>query len=193
MKFNTIWNNQSDYLFNFIKDQVDTNEIAEDILQEIAIKFNRALESRIIKNPESWLFQVARNTIADHYRKTSKNQAFSYHEIPEIIDNNNSSTCYCDLSGFVIKNYLPEKYGNPLYMADIEKVPHKEIAAKMNLSLTAAKSRIQRARILLKERIETCIDITYRQDGSITGFDLKKGCDLPRDLLNEIERLNLSI
>ncbi|WBX76021.1 sigma factor-like helix-turn-helix DNA-binding protein [Tenacibaculum ovolyticum] len=103
----------------------------------------------------------------------------------------NSSACVCDLSEFVIKNYLPEEYSTPLYLSDIEQKKQQEIAEILNLSLTATKSRIQRARKKLKELITNCIDISYNKKGQISDFQLKNNCELPQELKDEIKRINL--
>ncbi len=191
MDFDLIWSKYQIYLYNFIKGNSKSKTDAEDILQEVAIKFQQAMEKQHIENHKSWLFQVARNTVADFYRKESKNFAIQNTELNDILDNKVSSTCFCDLTAFVIKNYLPEAYGSPLFMSDIEMLPQKEIALKLNLSLTATKSRIQRARKLLKKKVEHCIEITYRPDGSVSDFYLKPGCKLPDNILTEIEKLKI--
>lgn len=191
MDINLIWNKHKTHLFNFIKEKTKSLNEAEDMLQEVAIKFQLAMEKQHIQNHKAWLFQVARNTIADFYRNEATNPIVLNAEIPETKDHSTSTACVCDLTGFVIQHYLPEKYGQALIMSDIEAIPQKEVAKKLKLSLTATKSRIQRARKLLKERVEECVDIEYRQDGSIGEFNLKKGCQLPQELLQEIDRLKL--
>ncbi|MEQ8474050.1 MAG: sigma factor-like helix-turn-helix DNA-binding protein [Marinoscillum sp.] len=188
MSFNTIWSKYETHLFNFTREKVDSVESAQDILQEVAVKFSTALKNGSIEKHESWLFQVTRNTIADYYRREFKKPATQADfPVAEAYD-----PCVCDLAGFVIQHYLPAKYGQPLFMADIEKIPQKEVAERLNISLTATKSRIQRARKMLKDRLEDCVAITYRANGSISDFHLKSGCVLPPELLQEMEKLKLS-
>lgn len=134
---------------------------------------------------------MARNTISDFYRSEATNLKAASAEISELIYQDSSTACVCDLTGFVIQHYLPEKYGQPLFMSDIDAIPQQEIAKKLKLSLTATKSRIQRARKMLKERVENCVDIQYRHDGTIGDFNLKQSCQLPPELLQEIDRLKL--
>ncbi|MEE9361127.1 MAG: sigma-70 family RNA polymerase sigma factor [Cellulophaga sp.] len=189
MTFNKIWKIHKSPLLNFIKTKIDDAHIAEDILQEVSIKLFDTLKREIeIKNYKTWLFQVSRNTIADYYRKDIKRSELSINQ-PET--SNNSSTCVCDLSGFVIQTYLPEKYSKPLYLSDIEQKPQQEIAKMLNLSLTATKSRIQRGRKKLKELVNECIDISYNNRGQISDFQIKNNCELPQELKTEMERINL--
>ena len=189
MTFNEIWNKNKDHLLSFIKTKIDNEHIAEDILQEVSIKLLENLNRKtIIKNNKTWLFQVTRNTVADYYRKNKKHSKLSINQ-SEI--STNSSICVCDLSGFVIQTYLPEKYSKPLYLSDIEQKPQQEIAKMLNLSLTATKSRIQRGRKKLKELVSECIDISYNDKGQISDFQLKNNCQLPQELKIEMERINL--
>ena len=79
-------------------------------------------------------------------------------------------------------NLLPEKYHKPLIMAELENKKQKEIAETLSLSLTAVKSRIQRARILLKKEMLECCHLEFGKQGEIISFDIKAHC---APLLNE--------
>lgn len=187
--FKEIWNNHKTHLSNFINTKVNDKHIAEDILQEVSIKLYDNLNRKTeINNYKNWLFQVARNTIADYYRKNKKGTEILESQSEITIDSN---ACICDLTGFVIQKYLPEKYSKPLYLSDIEQKPQQEIAEVLNLSLTATKSRIQRGRKKLKELVSECINFSYNNRGQISDFQLKKDCELPPELKNEMERINL--
>ncbi|TCI84537.1 sigma factor-like helix-turn-helix DNA-binding protein [Tenacibaculum sp. M341] len=187
MTFSEIWNIHKDHLQNFIKTKIDDAYIVDDILQEVSIKLLHSFHKKtIIKNYKTWLFQVTRNTIADYYRKLKKETDLSISTT-----DTRPASCVCDLSGFIIQTYLPEKYATALYLSDIEKKPQQEIADILNLSLTATKSRIQRARVQLKELVNECVQISYNNKGQITDFHLKNNCELPTELKNEIDRLNL--
>lgn len=151
MTFNEIWNKHHDHLLNFIKTKMDDENIAEDILQNVSIKLIDNLDRNTeIINYKSWLFQVTRNTIADYYRKNEQHSELSLEHSEISI---NSSACVCDLSGFVIQTYLPEKYSKPLFLSDFEQKSQQQIAKMLDISLTATKSRIQRGRKKLKENI----------------------------------------
>lgn len=189
MTFNEIWNNHKSHLQNFIKTKIDNDVIVEDILQEVSIKLYDNLNRKTeIKSHKNWLFQVARNSIADYYRKHKKHAELTIDQSEINVD---SSPCVCDLSGFVIQMYLPEKYSKPLYLSDIEQKSQQEISEILNLSLTATKSRIQRGRKKLKELISECIEISYNKKGQISDFQLKNNCVLPLELKNEMKRINL--
>lgn len=189
MDFETVWNDHQIPLFNFITNKVESHAVAEDILQEIAIKLHAQISSNSeITNVKSWLFQVTRNSIADYFRKHEK---YAKPSLPPVEISNPSEVCVCDLSGFVIQKYLPPTFSEPLFMSDIEGRPQKEIAEELNLSLTATKSRIQRGRKKLKELIDDCIEISFNNKNQIVDFQIRKDCELPPELKLEMDKMNL--
>jgi len=56
-------------LFYFIRGRVNSDEDAEDILQDVWYQFSNVLETEPIEQTSAWLFRVARNRIIDKYRK----------------------------------------------------------------------------------------------------------------------------
>lgn len=56
-------------LFYFIRGRVNTDEDAEDILQDVWYRFSSVITSEPIQETSAWLFRVARNRIIDKYRK----------------------------------------------------------------------------------------------------------------------------
>ena len=56
-------------LFSFIRKRVNTDEDAEDILQDVWYRFSYTSENEVIDQVSAWLFRVARNVITDKYRK----------------------------------------------------------------------------------------------------------------------------
>ena len=122
MNFEEIWNTHKEHLKNFVLTKVEDDAVAEDILQEVGIKLHQ--NKKEIANHKNWLFQVTRNTIADYYRKKAKitQTDTTYISLPTI----NYQACPCDLVEVVIKKALPEKYGIPLIMSDLYKIPQKD-------------------------------------------------------------------
>ena len=56
-------------LFYFIRGRVNSDEDAEDILQDVWYQFTNVLDREPIEQTSAWLFRVARNRIIDKYRK----------------------------------------------------------------------------------------------------------------------------
>ncbi len=56
-------------LFSFIRGRVNTDEDAEDILQDVWYQLSNQPEAGAIEQISGWLYRVARNKITDKHRK----------------------------------------------------------------------------------------------------------------------------
>ena len=67
-----LWDRYSRRLLAFIRSRVSDDADAEDILQELFIRVHRnlcCLPEMERHRPESWIYQIARHLIIDHYRR----------------------------------------------------------------------------------------------------------------------------
>ncbi len=174
-KFENIWNNFYEYLSGFVEKRIYDIELKEDCLQEIFIKINNGLPS--LKNDnklESWIFQIARNTIIDFNRQKEKQRSAQIIrqdlEI-EINDSKNTEIAEC-IVPFI--KQLPLKYSEPLMLYEIEGLSQKEISRKENISLSGAKSRIQRGRLKLKNALNECCKFELDRRGNILDYSTKQ-------------------
>lgn len=87
---------------------------------------------------------------------------------------------------------LPEKYATPLQLSDIEELKQKEVAQKLNLSLTATKSRIQRARNLLKEKIIECGNLEKDEKGNLISLEIRSDCKPIQKSLRKKNLINVA-
>ena len=119
------------------------------------------------------MFQIAHNTTIDYLKKQNK---FT-NNVPENYDNEDYDV-YQEANEIVkpLMQFLPEKYAIPLQLSDIEELKQKEVAQKLNLSLTATKSRIQRARNLLKEKIIECGNLEKDEKGNLISLEIRSDC-----------------
>ena len=67
---------------------------------------------------------------------------------------------------------LPEKYSIPLRLAELEGMPQQQIADQLGLSLSGAKSRVQRGRVKFREQLMACCDFEINEHG-ISGYSPK--------------------
>ena len=84
-EFSKIYDTYSTKIYRFIFLKVSSQEIAEDLASEVFIKAWGAFQARQIENIQAYIYQVARNAIADHY-KGKKLQTVSVDETIEILD-----------------------------------------------------------------------------------------------------------
>ncbi|WP_299455319.1 sigma-70 family RNA polymerase sigma factor [uncultured Microscilla sp.] len=192
MTFEKIWNQNEHLLLGLIKKKVHSEVLCKDILQEVGIKLHQALvQQHPVKNYQTWLFQVARHTTIDFYRKDQGHERLTTHDLPECILEASAITPLYKLSEFIIENYLPEEYGAPLLLSDLEQLPQKEVAQRLGLTLAATKSRIQRARKKFKETISHFFEVEQNERGQIVDYHLRQGVKQPQALLKELENLKL--
>lgn len=169
-----LWLEHKSGLKNFIYKRVKDNDITNDILQEVLLKtYNFCLTRSGIRNMRSWLFQVAHNCIVDHYRK-KQNTSFELAEISE----QDEQLGLQDAAGLVVPllGFLPEKYAIPLKLADIDDLKYADIAHQLGLTLTATKSRVLRARQLLRNKFLTCCHLELDKNGNLISAAAKESC-----------------
>jgi len=169
-----IWTESKDKLFGYVLSRFKNRALAEEVTQEVLLKIHKSCCSdREISNLNSWLYQIAHHASLDIVKRETK-----HGQLDQTDENDSSSIAWEELSFFLepLINFLPEKYAIPLKMADLENIPQKEIAAKLGLGLSATKSRIQRARLQLKEEILACFNLETDKNGIPISFELKDNC-----------------
>ncbi|MGL2993250.1 sigma-70 family RNA polymerase sigma factor [Flavobacterium sp. TSSA_36] len=174
------------FLKNYILKKVQDTTIAEDIVQEVMLQLIESHQkNKAIANVKAWLFQVARNTIHDYFNKNNIDSI----EIDEILLDKNAQTFELSVYDYIIPmiQLLPKKYAEPLYWSDIDKIPQIEIAKKLNINLSAAKMRIQRARIQLRELFVDSCDIEYDANGNFVTCTVKKNCTTVQNHLDDFK------
>lgn len=166
------------YLKSYILKNVQDKALAEDIVQDVMVKLiNTHRDAKEIKNIKAWLFKVSKNAIYDSFKKN--NLTFELQKDWDISEDANADFSIVLTEDYVIPmiEMLPEKYAVPLLLADIEKTPHKTIAAQLNMSLSATKMRIQRARIKLRELFVECCTLEYDKNGAVINCTVKEYCE----------------
>jgi len=76
---------------------------------------------------------------------------------------------FLEYAGFVVSE-LPEKYRKAVHLVDIKGLPLKEVAKELNISLSGAKSRVQRGRKMIKEIILKCCEVNTDKYGNILDY-----------------------
>ncbi len=157
-------------LFGFIRKRVNTEEDAEDILQDVWYQLTATVDTEPIEQVSSWLFRVARNKIIDRYRKKkpeSLEDALAFENedgefnLKEILlaDNKNPETEY--LRSIFWKELesaleeLPQEQREVFIWNEMEDVPFKEIAERTGLSINTLISRKRYAVLHLRNRLQT--------------------------------------
>lgn len=154
-----IWKAYSTRLLHFIEARVNKND-TEDILQEVFLKMHsRINDLRETSKIEPWMYQITRNTIVDYYRSKKTDTVLpTQFNLSETENNTASIELAACLEPMI--NDLPDKYRNAVMYSEIDGKTQKEVAEIENISLSGAKSRVQRGRLLVKKMLEDCCKIT---------------------------------
>ncbi len=171
-----VWNNINNRLTNFVLGKVKDSDLTKDIVQDVFLKVFTKIDT--LKNDDkvvAWIYQIARNEIISHFRKTKNNILIKEIELTQT--SNESLTSEVAKCLHPLIDSLPEKYKEALILADIEKIPQKEIAKRLNISYSGAKSRVQRGREMLKGTLEQCCTITTDVYGDILDYKIKRSCN----------------
>ena len=175
-----IFNEYHSKLHGFILSKVGDSSLTDDILQDVFTKiYSRIGSLRGSSKMQSWIYRITRNVIIDHYRSHMKVEELPESlEIPDpdLGDKTRQEIEQCFLP--MIKN-LPERYSDALEMSAIEGLTQKEVALRQGISLSGAKSRIQRGRSMLKDMLLDCCRFELDHMGNVMGYVQKEEtCDM---------------
>lgn len=154
-------------LFRFIRGRVNSDEDAEDILQDVWYQLSNVLNLDDIEQMNGWLHRVARNKIIDKYRKpamdsleasSSKEDGFNFKELL-IADATTPETAYLkDLFWnelFTALDELPEVQRQVFIWNELDDMTLQQIADKTGENLKTIISRKGYAVKHLRKRLET--------------------------------------
>lgn len=179
------WQDLRTELVRFVRARVADEAAADDIVHDVLLRALRELEG-----PEppvhlrGWLYRVTRNAIVDHYRARRVPEALG-EELPEEVgaapaeDEGSAerelARCLAPLLGT-----LAPDYREALTLAEVDGLAQWEIAERAGLTLSGAKSRVQRARKMLREAILACCRVEVDRRGGVVDYQQRSGC-APRE------------
>jgi RNA polymerase sigma-70 factor (ECF subfamily) len=168
-----IWRKYYDRLLAFLRSKVESSEEAEDILQELFIRVHSGIccmqEWTVM---EKLIYRIARNLIIDHYRKSRAVEELPVdtegeYGMPEL-DQDPIAKLAFSLRETV--DELPEPYRSALVSTEYDGLTQAQLAEREGISLSAAKSRVQRARAKLKEALLECCHFELDSRGGIMDY-----------------------
>lgn len=176
-----IWTHLSSDLRRFIRRRVSDDHAADDLLQETFLRVHRNLETlHEADRLAAWVYRIARNVIHDHRRRAT-NGAVALADADPADDADGQARCQgCDWQDEMV-GALPDTYREAVQLSEVEGLSQQEVADRVGLSLSGAKSRIQRGRALLKEALERCCRFEFDGRGNPMGYDPKPDRKVCRD------------
>ena len=158
-------------------------EDAKDLVQETFLKAYKALDSYVEgTNAKAWLFKILKNAYINQYRKKSRRPAkVDFEEFIGYQDKEESSIAeYQDLREEIFENLLgdevtvainslPIDFRTVILLCDVEGFTYEEIAKIIDIPIGTVRSRLHRARNMLKDKL--------KQYAISLGFKDKRGKD----------------
>lgn len=174
-----IWTDFHKELKTFILNKTRNSADTDDILQEVFIKIIRNIDKvNHAENLRHYLYGIVRNAINDYFR--SRKQIVDNSEIEEKITEEETQTLNTTIAECCIKpfiNKLPGNYRDALLITEFQDISQKDLAEKLNISYSGAKSRVQRGKEKLKELILNCCAYQSDKYGNLIDTEDKNcGC-----------------
>jgi len=171
------WQSLRAELVRFVRSRVADEAASDDIVHDVLLRALGELEGpRPPLHLRAWLYRVTRHAIVDHYRRRRPDEP-----LPEEIAGTEAGTdeaaeqelarCLTPLLAG-----LPAPYREALTLAEVEGVAQREIARREGISLSGAKSRVQRARRMLRQAILGCCRVEVDRRGGVLDFQRQTGC-----------------
>lgn len=164
-------------LLRFVRRRVDDADAAEDLVHDVLL---RALAPgggpRDASRLRPWLFQVMRNALVDHYRARRPHLP-----LPDDLaapEGDAAAATRAELARCMapLLDALPPAYRAALEMAEMRGLPQREVAAALGISLSGAKSRVQRGRARLDALLHACCRIERDARGAPRDVERRSRC-----------------
>ena len=158
----------ADALYNFAFNLTYSEADANDLVQETYMKAFRFIDKYIEgTNAKAWLFKILKNAFINQYRKESKRPTkVDFEEIVSYQNEEDSKySGYIDLRQEIYQtmmgdevtnavNALPVDFRSVILLCDIEGFTYEEIAKIIDIPIGTVRSRLHRARNMLKEKLK---------------------------------------
>jgi len=171
-----VWEAFHTPLQQFIRRRVSDEATAEDVLQDVFLKIHQRVETlRDVKKLESWIYQITRNTIIDTYRSsrpTTTLEAAEVLDLPEELPDDDVVSELLPCVRAMVRS-LPELDRQALVLTEYQGLTQKEMAERLGLSFSGAKSRVQRAREKLKQQLLECCHFELDRRGHIIDYQAR--------------------
>lgn len=157
-----------DSMYNFGYRLTFDEDDAKDLVQDTYLKAYRFINSfEQGTNAKAWLFRILKNSFINEYRKKSKQPTkVDYQEVETYYNSDDvhyQSTS--DLRAESVKDMLGDEISNALnslavdfrtviILCDLEGFTYEEMAKILDIPIGTVRSRLHRARNLLKEKLQ---------------------------------------
>jgi RNA polymerase sigma-70 factor (ECF subfamily) len=167
------WTQHEAELRGWARHRLHSMADAEDLLQDLFLKALRQGERFCsVQNARAWLFEVARNTLADRLRVARTTVA-----LPDDLANPVDELEVVDSLSACLPRVLSELTAEDreaITLCDLQGMAQADYAHAKGISLGAAKSRVQRARVRMKRHMASACQVQLDSAGRVQDFVPRK-------------------
>lgn len=156
-----------DAMYNFAYRLTYDEDEAKDLVQETFMKSYRFIKSfQQGTNAKAWLYRILKNSFINDFRKKSKQPGkVDYQEIENYYNSDDAQASHTvdlrvesvkDMMGdevTIALNSLPVDFRTVIILCDLEGFTYEEMAKILDIPIGTVRSRLHRARNLLKEKL----------------------------------------
>ncbi|MEA5458020.1 sigma-70 family RNA polymerase sigma factor [Arcicella sp. LKC2W] len=159
-----------DSMYNFAFRLTNDEDDANDLVQDTYLKAFRFINSFSEgTNAKAWLFRILKNSFINDFRKKSKEPSkVDYQDVETTYNSEEDAETnqtvdlraetVQDLIGDEIANALnalPVDFRTVIILCDVEGFTYEEMAKILDIPIGTVRSRLHRARMLLKEKLKS--------------------------------------
>lgn len=163
-----VWDAFHREVLAYFRRRVGDDATAEDLRQELFVRIHDHLPGLGDRQRLApWIYTVARNLVIDHYRRSRRQTALdgeppAAEDSPADNDNQLVGAWLADMI-----DALPAHYARAVRMAEVDGMTQREVAGALGLSLSGAKSRVQRGRALLVKALRRRCHLEFDRRGNV--------------------------
>lgn len=168
-KTETFWKDLHSLLQRFIRSRVRDENLVDDLIQETFLRIHKNLNS--LKDPRklsNWALTIARRSIADAFR-SRKHELLDEEPVSPIRERAVDQELVDCVTNSLLAS-LPEKYRVAIQRVELDGLSQKEFAEELRLSISAAKSRVQRGRALIKNTLLKSCELEFDSRGGLIDY-----------------------
>ena len=178
------WSDFRSRLGRYVAGRVDP-AWADDVTGDILVRLlERQGDLARARDPLAWAYRVATNVITDHYRRravesralTRAGREAGGRELSSNTEDHEAVRRDLEACLLPFARELPQKYSEALILTTFGGLTQAEAANRLGLSKSGMRSRVQRARAMLKRRLLECCDFEMDRRGGVIDMRPRRPC-----------------
>ena len=180
------WTDFRQRLLRYVAKRVEpawTDDVTGDILLRLLTHHEELSAAR---DPLAWAYRVGANVIADHYRRRAAELRALDRAVrlpggtdpagePEGAEGDAAMRRDLEACLLPFVRELPPKYAEALNLTAFQGLTQPEAARRAGIGTSGMKSRVQRARVLLRQRFLACCEFEFERRGGVIDLRPRRG------------------